>query len=119
MTPEQEKELLTALPERAVGPKLSASAQLVELALAKYRFVRGLDGRSYAVPKDGPGLAQPLRGEGSVRKHLAAALHTATGIVANANANALTDALVVLDARADDTEPRAVHQRSLLRARAC
>ncbi len=109
MTPEQEKQLLAALPEKPSGPKLSASAQLVELALAKYRFVRGQDGRSYAVPKDGPGLAQPLRGEGSVRKHLAAALHSATGIVANANA--LTDALVVLDARADDTEPQPVHQR--------
>jgi hypothetical protein len=61
------------------------------------------------VPFDAPGLAQPLRGEGSFRKQLASTFYDQTGQVASANA--LSDALVVLDAQADLTDPQPVFQR--------
>ncbi len=106
MTPRQEQELRAALPDKI---RQSVASQLVALALADSDFIRGLDGQPYAVAKEGPSLAQALRGEGSYRKHLAARFYAATGQVANANA--LSDALLVLDARADEREPQPVYQR--------
>lgn len=109
MTPGEERELGEALPDKPTGRQPSISAQLVALALGSWRFVCGMDGETYAIPQTGPGLAQPLRGEGSVRKELAAKFFAASGQVANANA--LTDALVVLAARAETTDPRDIYQR--------
>ncbi len=107
MTPQQEQEQLrAALLDKA---KQSVASQLVGMALADSHFLRGLDGQTYAVAKEGPSLAQALRGEGSYRRRLAASFYAATGQVANANA--LSDALMVLDARADEGAPQPVYQR--------
>ncbi len=106
MTPQQEQNLRAALPDK---PKQSVASQLVGMALADSHFFRGLDGQTYAVAKEGPSLAQALRGEGSYRRRLAASFYAATGQVANANA--LSDALMVLDARADEGAPQPVYQR--------
>lgn len=50
-----------------------------------------------------------MRGEGSFRKQLSSSFYDQSGQVASANA--LTDALVVLDAQADLTDPQPVFQR--------
>ncbi len=109
MTPEQQAEIDAVLSEKPAHPKPSVSAQLVSLALTEFSFIHGLDGDCYAVPTDGVGLAQPLRGEGSIRQQLARNFHTATGQVASANA--LTDALVVLEAGVDTADRQPVYQR--------
>jgi len=109
MTPVQEAELAAALTDRAASKKPSVSAQLVALAMTRACFIRGEDSQTYAVALDAPGIAQPLRGEGSFRKQLSSSFYDETGQVASANA--LSDALVVLDARADLTDPQPVFQR--------
>ena len=109
MTPEQEAEMATDLTDKPAGKKAAVSAQLVVLAQEQASFIRGEDGRTYAIPREGPGLAQLLRGEGSFRRHLSAAFYRSTGQVANANA--LGDALLVLEAEAEDTDTQPVFQR--------
>ena len=109
MTPVQEAELVAALTDRAASKKPSVSAQLVALAMTRACFIRGEDSQTYAVALDAPGIAQPLRGEGSFRKQLSSSFYDETGQVASANA--LSDALVVLDGRADLTDPQPVFQR--------
>src|SRR5205807_2582500 len=42
------------------GP--SQASRLVALALERYELITGDDGRPYAVAKDGPAIARPLRG---------------------------------------------------------
>lgn len=103
-----ERELAEALPDRSPG-KVAVAAQLVELALALYRFVRATDGEPYAVPKEGAPIAQPLRGGDSFRKQLAKCFHAETGTVASSGA--LADSLLVLDGHADDAEQVEIHQR--------
>jgi len=106
MTPQQQNELGEALPDRA---KPKVAAQLLEVALTDYAFVKDMEGQAFAVAQDGPSIALPLRGESSYRKRLAKDFHTQTGQVVNASA--LTDALLILDARVEGEIPRRVHQR--------
>ena len=109
MTPEQQKELAPGLSNRPVADRQSVAAQLVTRAQEQSIFIRGLDGQVYAVPRGGLGLAQPIRGAGSFREHLARDFFEATRLVASANAK--TDAMAILAAGADETDPRPVYQR--------
>jgi hypothetical protein len=80
------------------GP--SQAAVLVSLAEERFRLLMGEDGQPYAVFKDGPNLALSLRGRGSLRRQLAA-LYTDRSGGKVPSASALTDALTVLEGRAE------------------
>lgn len=83
--------------------------QLVELAEARYELGRSLDGTAHAVDKHGPAVALPLRGAGGLRASLADAYMTVYGRVPSSAS--LTDALAVLEGRAQRTDRRPVHLR--------
>ena len=109
MTPDEQDALSEALPDKT---RASVASQLVMLALAGETFVRGTDGRTYAVAQTGPSLAQPLRGDGGYRRRLAADFYDQTGNVATTSA--LADALRILEARSEEQDPRPVYQRVAL-----
>jgi len=89
--------------------KKSQATRLVELARRKYRTVLGTDGKTYAVPLDGPNTAMPLRGENGLRTRLAIAYYEDTE--AAAGSSALADALTALEGQAVDTTPEPVALR--------
>jgi len=87
----------------------STATELVELADSAYTFGVSTTGRPYAVPVDGPRVAQLLRGHGSLRADLARRYHQATGRVAGGQA--LSDALCVLEGNAQQADPVELHLR--------
>ncbi len=80
------------------GP--SQASRLVALAEQSYRLVQGLDGRAYAVDRNGPAVALPLRGRDGLRQRLARAYYAETGSAASSSA--LGDALTVVEGMAAD-----------------
>ncbi|MEC4015231.1 ATP-binding protein [Streptomyces sp. H27-D2] len=90
--------------------KPSASSRLVTLARERYDLVTSDDGRPYAVAKDGPNIALPLRGRSGLRQRLAR-LFTDTFDGEVPSQSALADAMTVMEGIADDTDPVPVHLR--------
>ena len=91
-------------------PKQTQAAVLVRLARERYHLITGDDGRPYAVAKDGPAIARPLRGRGGLREQLAR-LYSDTCRGAVASAAAFTDAIAVLEGHASQAEPVPVYLR--------
>jgi hypothetical protein len=83
--------------------KDSQASRLVALAQLHYQLVNGTDGRPYATPLAGPAIAHALRGRAGLRSRLAD-LYYDTYQQAPSSA-ALTDALAVLEAQAERTDP--------------
>jgi hypothetical protein len=79
----------------------SQASRLVALAVGQYNLVNGGDGRSYAVDRDGPNVALPLRGRDGLRQRLARTYYHRTGVAAGGSA--LADALTVIDGMAADS----------------
>jgi hypothetical protein len=79
----------------------SQASRLVALAVGAYNLVQGEDGRAYAVDRDGPNIALPLRGRDGLRQRLARAYYAATGVAAGGSA--LADALTVIEGMAADS----------------
>jgi energy-coupling factor transporter ATP-binding protein EcfA2 len=95
---------------RQAGGKKAAATVLVELALARYRLGVSEGGEPFAVAHDVPHLARLLRGgQGSLRAELAGAYYTATGKAAPAQA--LADALLVLEGEALHAAPERLYLR--------
>lgn len=83
---------------------------LVRLALERYELITGDDSRPYAVARNGPAIARPLRGRGGLREQLAKIYSDACrGAVASASA--FTDAIAVLEGHASQAEAVPVHLR--------
>ena len=79
--------------------KMTTADKLVILADQLFTFGRSDTGDLYAVPKDGPNIARPLRGSGmSVRAELARAYVDRTGKAPTSSA--LADATLVAEGRA-------------------
>jgi hypothetical protein len=72
----------------------------VALAVGRYNLVNW-EGRSYAVDRDGPNVALPLRGRDGLRQRLARTYFAATGVAAGGSA--LADALTVIEGMAADS----------------
>jgi energy-coupling factor transporter ATP-binding protein EcfA2 len=90
--------------------KDSTSTVLVGLALERYRLGLSADDEAFAVALDGPRIVRPLRGgKGSLRAELADAYYAQTGKVAAQQA--LADALLVLEGRAQRETPERLHLR--------
>src|SRR6266568_4130324 len=89
------------------GPSLAQ--QLVAMAQSDYRLIRSVDGRTYAVPRTGPGLAVPVSSKKGLRARLSASLYRRTGQVAGGSA--LADCLTILEGEAADMEPQPVFLR--------
>jgi hypothetical protein len=106
VTDEDLKSLLKGEPKQTNIP---VSAQLVRLATSKYRFVTSTDGMPYALPKDGPPIAVPLKGHGSFKKKLANDFYRLTQCPASSNA--LSDALLILEGEADNGGAIPIYQR--------
>lgn len=83
------------------------SAVLIDIATAGWTVVKSQEGQTYAVAS--PPFAVPLRGAGGLRSALYLEGHAQSGRVPS-NA-ALTDALALLEARADAAEVVEVSQR--------
>jgi hypothetical protein len=79
----------------------SQASRLVALAVGTYNLVQGEDGRCYAVDRDGPNIALPLRGRDGLRQRLARAFYASTGVAAGGSA--LADALTVIEGMAADS----------------
>jgi len=82
--------------EDGKGP--SQSSRLVALAEKSYRIVQGTDGKAYAVDRNGPAIALPLRGRDGLRQRLARTYYAHTG--AAPSGSALADALTVVEGMA-------------------
>ena len=107
-----DRELLVgSLPAPAGRPEReSAGTALVRLALAQYRLAVSTDDEPFAVPVLGPPIVRPLRGgKGSLRAALADAYFTAAGKVAPQQA--LTEALLTLEGRAQQQNAERLHLR--------
>jgi 5S rRNA maturation endonuclease (ribonuclease M5) len=91
-------------------PKQTQAAVLVRLARERYHLIIGDDGRPYAVAKDGPAIARPLRGRGGLREQLAR-IYSDTCRGAVASAAAFTDAIAVLEGHASQADPVPVYLR--------
>ncbi|MQY07263.1 ATP-binding protein [Actinomadura macrotermitis] len=91
------------------GP--STAQLLMQYAEEGYRMIRSTDGRTYAVPKDGPNLALPLasRSGSGLRAKLAMSLLRRTGKVAPSSA--LADCINILDGEASEQPPEPVFLR--------
>ncbi|OIQ84053.1 hypothetical protein GALL_341330 [mine drainage metagenome] len=88
----------------------SAAAQLVDLALERYTFGVTPEGDPYAIPLPGGHVVRMLRGgRSSLRGEIAAAYRASTKRIPPAQA--LADALLVLEGIAQDGVPVAVHLR--------
>jgi hypothetical protein len=87
----------------------SQASRLVALAIGRYNLVQGQDGRVYAVDRDGPNIALPLRGRDGLRQRLARAYYQATGVAAGGSA--LADALTVIEGMATDAPTERVGLR--------
>lgn len=97
------------------GPRRSVAAQLVDLALERYRFTATPDGEPFAIPLPGTPtgnghVVRMLRGgRQSLRSELASVYRAKTGRVASQQA--LADALRALEGDAQAAEPESVHVR--------
>lgn len=90
------------------GP--SQASQLVKLARDRFDMFMSEDGRPYAVKKDGPNIALPLRGRAGLRSQLARMFADEhNGSVPSASA--LADAMTVLEGVAGYADPRTLHLR--------
>jgi hypothetical protein len=87
----------------------SQASRLVALAQTRYRLIRGTDGRCYATDHDGPALVYPLRGRDGFRKRLASAYYDTHA--QTPGGSALTDALTVLEGKAERLDPTPVALR--------
>jgi hypothetical protein len=88
----------------------SVSVQLVALALDEWDLIQSLDGRPYAIPRQGPPTAITLDGgRSSLRSALAELFYADTGKVPGRNA--LGEAIEVLRGRALHAEREAVELR--------
>jgi hypothetical protein len=93
-----------------LGGTASKATQLVQMARERYRFGVTPPGEVFAVPADGPNIARALRGgRRSLRNELAQAYYAETGTAANAQA--LADALLVLQGEAQGADPAEVALR--------
>jgi hypothetical protein len=83
----------------------------MQLAEEQYRLVRSTDGRTYAVPKDGPNIGVQLssRSGSGLRTRLAMSLLRRTGKVATSSA--LSDCINVLEGEASELDPEPVFLR--------
>ncbi|MEU6039763.1 ATP-binding protein [Actinomadura sp. NPDC047616] len=90
------------------GP--SQAAVLVKIARDRFDLFMSDDGRPYAVAKDGPNIARPLRGKAGLRALLAKIYADEQGGAVPAQ-SALTDAMTVLEGVAQTAEPRTPHLR--------
>ena len=86
-----------------------AGTRLVQMAEASYEFIQSTEGQPYAVPLQGPYVAQALRGSRSVRARLAAAYYDAVG--KTPHSGALAEALAVLEGRALGAPSRTIALR--------
>lgn len=93
---------------RGKGP--SQASLLVALARERYELFMSEDGRPYAVKKDGPNVALPLRGKAGLRSQLALLFTDTSGGTAPSQ-SALADAMTVLEGAAQVAEPRVPHLR--------
>jgi hypothetical protein len=92
------------------GGTNSIATKLVELAQERFTFGVTTTGEVYAVPVDGPNVARVLRGaRRSLRAELARIFYETTKTAANAQA--LADALLVLEGEAQGIEPTEVALR--------
>ena len=89
--------------------KRSQASRLVALAEESYDLVLGADGKAYAVDRDGPRLAVPLRGRDSLRQRLARTYYARTGVAPSASA--LADALTVIEGMTATLDPTPVALR--------
>jgi hypothetical protein len=93
-----------------LGGAGSPATALVNLAEERYRFGLMPTGEPYAVPIDGPNVARLLRGgRRSLRAELAQAYFAKKGTAVPGQA--LTDALLVLEGKAQELEPTDVALR--------
>ncbi|HET6755940.1 MAG TPA: hypothetical protein VFH23_18525 [Jiangellaceae bacterium] len=93
-----------------LGGVSSTATQLVELARERFNLGVTLTGEPYAVPVDGPNVARVLRGgRRSLRAELARMFYGKTKTAANAQA--LADALLVLEGEAQGIDPTEVALR--------
>jgi hypothetical protein len=87
-----------------LGGPASKATQLVQMARDRYRFGVTPSGEVFAVPREGPNIARPMRGgRRSLKNELAQAYFDETGTVANSQA--LADALLVLEGEAQGSDP--------------
>jgi hypothetical protein len=86
---------------------------LVQMAAEKYEFLADERGQPHAVPMSGPRIALPLSGKGALSKRLMLAYFKDHG--KPPSSNALTGAIQVLAARAEEAERTTVHLRSARR----
>lgn len=91
------------------GP--SQSTQLVKMARERFDMFISDDGRPYAVRKDGPNLALPLRGKAGLRSTLARIFAQEQNNTA-ASQSALADAMTVLEGFAQEADARVPHLRT-------
>lgn len=92
------------------GSSGTIATQLVSMAQEHYTFGVTTTGETYAVPIDGPNVARVLRGgRRSLRAELARLYYEKTK--GAANAQALADALLVLEGEAQGLEPTEVALR--------
>jgi hypothetical protein len=92
------------------GGKTSAATRLVQMAQERFTLGVTTTGEAYAVPAGGPNVARVLRGgRRSLRAELARIHYEETRTAANAQA--LADALLVLEGEAQRCEPTEVALR--------
>jgi hypothetical protein len=93
-----------------LGGGSTIATQLVELARERFTLGVTTTGEAYAVPIDGPNVARVLRGgRRSLRSELARIFYEKTKTAANAQA--LADALLVLEGEAQGIDPTEVALR--------
>lgn len=95
--------------------KSSQASRLVAMAEETYNLVLGEDGRPYAVDKDGPAIAVPLRGRDALRSRMARTYYAHTGTAPSASA--LADALTVIEGMTSGLDPEPVNLRVARHAR--
>ena len=105
LTPE---DILARAASKTEGSDSQAS-RLVALANARYRLLRGDDGRPYATERAGPAVVYGLRGREALRKRLAGQFFDT--YASTPGGSALTDALTVLEGMADRADPEPVGLR--------
>jgi hypothetical protein len=93
------------------GRSPSQSTQLVKVARERFDMFISDDGRPYAVRKDGPNLALPLRGRAGLRSTLARIFAQEQSNTA-ASQSALADAMTVLEGFAQEADARVPHLRT-------
>jgi hypothetical protein len=90
------------------GP--SQASLLVKIARERFELFMSEDGRPYAVARNGPNLALPLRGKAGLRSQLAR-IFTDENAGTVPSQSALADAMTVLEGIAAGADPRVPHLR--------